>query len=52
MSLEKSSTNEFTGDSLCTKVLSGECKKKFDDSWDLIFGKPSDEDWDDEQESR
>ena len=52
MSLEKSSTNDCTGDRMITKVLSGESKKKFDESWDLIFGKPSEEDWDDEQESR
>ncbi len=48
------STNEITGDSLCTKVLTGESKRKFDENFERIFNttKPSWEDWDDDQESR
>lgn len=55
------STNPITGDKLASKVLSGESKRKFDENFEFIFkrpnlmvidDKPSDEDWDDDQESR
>lgn len=35
-------TNDITGDTIASKHLSGDAKRRFDESFDRIFGKPSD----------
>lgn len=35
-------TNPITGDTIASKHLSGDAKRRFDESFDRIFGKPSD----------
>lgn len=34
-------TNDITGDTIASKHLSGDAKRRFDESFDRIFGKPS-----------
>lgn len=34
--------NDITGDTIASKHLSGDAKRRFDESFDRIFGKPSD----------
>lgn len=34
--------NDVTGDTIASKHLTGDAKRRFDESFDRIFGKPSD----------